>query len=234
MALVDKTTLKGYFNTGDRPNEDTFVDVFDSVLSLHGNDTQTINGDVTFDGLVAFSGSFSVHSEKHDNAGAGVAGAARNEWKVHQQDGRIVTVGTIDIQGLTSDSTDTAAIGDEGASAAYFNKIQHQDHGFIEYVSITCTEAPQGGEIDLDLVFDTTSTTEGAVVTDVVIPTGADWTVGLTRNSYNQGGTHVALTGGLDDYFVYLAVGTSSSPTNDTYTHGKFVITLIGVDFDHH
>jgi len=48
MGLVNKTTLKGYFNTGDRPSESTFVDVFDSVLGLHSDDDQTVAGATTF------------------------------------------------------------------------------------------------------------------------------------------------------------------------------------------
>jgi hypothetical protein len=48
MGLVNKTALKGYFNTGDRPSESTFVDVFDSVLGLHSDDDQTVAGATTF------------------------------------------------------------------------------------------------------------------------------------------------------------------------------------------
>jgi len=228
MALVNKTTLKGYFNEGDRPNEDTFIDVFDSVLSIHSDDNQTIAGDTTFSGDTTFTGAFSIVNDDIQAAGAGVAGATRNTWTVSKADGVTTTVGLLDIQGLTSDATDTAAIGDEGASAAYFTKVRYQESGYVYFAGITCIEAPAGGEIDLDLVFDTTSTAEGTAVTDVVIPTGANWTKGLTRNSYNQGGAHVTLTGGLDDYYLYLAVGTSSTPTNGTYSAGKFAIVLKG------
>ena len=63
-------------------------------------------------------------------------------------------------------------------------------------------------------------------MTDVSLAAGADWTLGLTRNS-NIADT--ALTAGLADYYVHLAVGTSSSPTNGTYTAGKFVVVLKGV-----
>jgi len=52
MGLVNKTTLKGYFNTGDRPSESTFVDVFDSVLGLHSDDGQTVAGATTFSNSV--------------------------------------------------------------------------------------------------------------------------------------------------------------------------------------
>ena len=47
MALVNESVLKGYFNTGDKPSESTFIDVFDSVLSLHTDDNQTVAGETT-------------------------------------------------------------------------------------------------------------------------------------------------------------------------------------------
>ena len=50
MSLVNKTTLKSYFETGDQPSEVTFIDVFDSILSIHSEDNQTIAGDTTFSG----------------------------------------------------------------------------------------------------------------------------------------------------------------------------------------
>lgn len=48
MASVNKTTLKTYFNAGDEPTEANFVDVFDSLLSLHADDDQTVAGVTTF------------------------------------------------------------------------------------------------------------------------------------------------------------------------------------------
>ena len=241
MALVDKTTLKGYFNTGDRPNEDTFIDVFDSVLSLHGSDNQTVAGDITFTGDLFISGSTSIHHDSLQTPGAGVSGAAKNEWKVNNHNGHIITTGKIDIEGLTSDSTENAAIGDEGESNAYFMKLRHEDIGYVYFVSIVCVEAPAGGEVDLDLVFDEGTFAEGAVVggdgdtDEVIIPAAADWTAGMSRTSDNAGGTHITINGdgsklGLDDMYVYLRVGTSSSPTNGTYTAGKYVITLMGAE----
>lgn len=50
MSLVNKTTLKSYFETGDQPSQLTFVDVFDSILSTHSDDNQTIAGDIIFSG----------------------------------------------------------------------------------------------------------------------------------------------------------------------------------------
>ena len=48
MGLVNKTALKAYFQEGDIPIESNFIDVFDSVLGLHGDDDQTVAGHTTF------------------------------------------------------------------------------------------------------------------------------------------------------------------------------------------
>mgnify|MGYP003115846507 CR=1 FL=1 len=175
------------------------------------------------------AGGFDIISDTAAAAGGGVVDAAKNTWTVSEINGITRTVGLIDIHGLTSDSTDTGAIGKEGVAAAYFTKLTHEINGYIHFAQITCVEAPTGGEIDLDLVFDTTSTAEGVAVTDVVITGAGDWTLGESVSSDNKGGTHIVLTSGLDDHFVYLAVGTSSSPTNGTYTAGKYVVVLEGV-----
>lgn len=54
MGLVNKTTLKSYFETGDTPTEAQFIDAFDSLLSLHADDDQTVAGATTFsDAVVA-------------------------------------------------------------------------------------------------------------------------------------------------------------------------------------
>ncbi len=48
MGLVNKAALKAYFQEGDIPKESNFIDVFDSVLSLHADDDQTVAGATTF------------------------------------------------------------------------------------------------------------------------------------------------------------------------------------------
>tara|TARA_R100001369_G_scaffold26938_1_gene48677 strand:+ start:53 stop:751 length:699 start_codon:yes stop_codon:yes gene_type:complete len=193
-------------------------------------DTQAIK-DESGDTRISFTdaGGFDIISDTATAAGGGVVDAAKNTFTVSEINGITRTVGLIDIQGLTSDATDTGAIGKEGVAAAFFTKLTHEINGYIHFAQITCVEAPTGGEIDLDLVFDTTSTAEGVAVTDVVITGAGDWTLGESVSSDNKGGTHIVLTSGLDDHFVYLAVGTSSSPTNGTYTAGKYVIVLEGV-----
>lgn len=56
MASVNKAALKTYFNAGDEPTEANFVDVFDSLLSIHADDDTTVAGDTTFSGTTTCSG----------------------------------------------------------------------------------------------------------------------------------------------------------------------------------
>lgn len=54
MAVVDKTTLKSYFETGDRPTESQFINLIDSLM--HVNDGITIYGEYADDGAAALGG----------------------------------------------------------------------------------------------------------------------------------------------------------------------------------
>ena len=48
MSLVTKTALKSYFETGDRPSQQNFIDIFDSLLSIHSDVNDTVAGNPTF------------------------------------------------------------------------------------------------------------------------------------------------------------------------------------------
>ena len=50
MATQTGTTLKTYFNTGDKPTEAQFVDLIDSNLNLSDSSTQTVSSPVTISG----------------------------------------------------------------------------------------------------------------------------------------------------------------------------------------
>lgn len=57
MAIVDITTLKSYFETGDTPTEAQFIDLMDTLFSMvQKTGTQTIAGDKTFSGDLEASG----------------------------------------------------------------------------------------------------------------------------------------------------------------------------------
>ena len=47
MAKQNKTTLKGYFETGDVPNQSQYGDLIDSNLNLSETGTQIITGTIS-------------------------------------------------------------------------------------------------------------------------------------------------------------------------------------------
>ena len=48
MAKQNRTTLKGFFETGDTPSQAQYADLIDSNLNLSDTTTQTIAGPITF------------------------------------------------------------------------------------------------------------------------------------------------------------------------------------------
>lgn len=129
----------------------------------------------------------------------------------------------IDIAGLASEATDNDVIGDGTDANAHIGRILLADSGTIIGGNVLCLEIPATGEIDIDLYADSSATiAAGADGTGdtALLQVGANWSAGLRK----------ALTGvpAADDY-LYLTVGTSSTPTAGTYTTGIFLITFYGV-----
>jgi len=58
MAVQSRTTLKGYFNTNDRPTETQFSDLIDSFVSMNDADeSPDVDGAKRFSGSVLVSNS---------------------------------------------------------------------------------------------------------------------------------------------------------------------------------
>ena len=129
----------------------------------------------------------------------------------------------MDITGLTSAATLGDIIGVNDAPSCHFGQITAAINGTILGGSMTCLETPDGGEEDIDIYSATVATgTENAAIGDLtetaVLNTGADWAVGTIK----------AFGDVPDNGYLYLTVGTSSSPTAGDYTAGRFLIQLWG------
>ena len=94
MASVNKTALKGYFNAGDEPTEANFVDVFDSLLSLHADDDQTVAGATIFSDVTTFNGGITNKGFTKGTATAAISVA---------DSGKTIIVGPL-AAGLAADS----------------------------------------------------------------------------------------------------------------------------------
>ena len=142
-----------------------------------------------------------------------------------EDDNKVKTNIIIDLTDLESEATLADIIGNNGASNCHFGQIKYSQTGIIHKSVITCLEVPAGGEVDIDIYQSSVGTgTEGSAVTSLagstqLLNTNTDWTVGTSK---------IFTINPIDDYYLYLSVGTDSSPTAGTYTTGKFLIELYG------
>ena len=70
MAQETRTTLKGFFNTGDKPTENQFASVIDSVLNLQDTGTQTLSGELSTLDISFSTGSVGITHVTTETAGA--------------------------------------------------------------------------------------------------------------------------------------------------------------------
>ncbi len=129
----------------------------------------------------------------------------------------------IDIAGYASEATLDDVIADTPAAAnGHIGQITLAECGTIFAGVMECIEIPATGEIDIDLNADADGTIAGGA-------DGANDTLLLARGANWAAGDRIVMTGvpAADD-FLYLTVGTASTPTSGTYTTGIFVITFWG------
>lgn len=160
-------------------------------------------------------------------AGSGITAGTGTVVKAgYTRVGEIVTTQIlIDLTGLDSDATLGDIIGVSGtANPCHIGAVATSESGTLFAGSVECLETPAGGEVDIDLY----SAVQGTGVTDgaigdldetALLSAGADWTAGTSKGM-------TAFP--ADGEYLYLTVGTNSTPTADTYTAGKFLITFYG------
>jgi len=167
-----------------------------------------------------------VHESPVPGSGISAASGAIAKMSVIRNGDVIHTSILVDLTDLESEATLADIIGDNGAANCWIARIVTAVNGTILGGKMTCLEAPTTGEPDIDLYSAVESTgVEGAAVTDldetVLLLPGVNWTIDLSR----------ALTGiPADGEYLYLSVGTASTPDAGTYAAGKFLIELYGYD----
>ena len=162
--------------------------------------------------------------------GTGITGATGElvKWAVSKDpvSGLIHTRGIVDITGLASVATDNDIIGFGTTNPAYLGQITAAVNGTIVAGKATLLEAPATGEVDIDVWAADEATGKGSdlitgLTGEVAVFTAAgDW--GTIRE--------VAMSAppGPNQY-LYLTVGTSSTPTAATYTAGIFLFEFWGL-----
>ena len=166
--------------------------------------------------------------ENPNRPGAGIKDAVVYS-KVSRDGAQILTEIVVDLgtskAAIQSKDTDADVIGVSAGGAAHLGQLTTAVNGIITDIEMICTEAPQTGEPDIDLVRlnDATQAFDEGAGSNKLIDTGTDWVKGLTKT-----GTVDDASASDDAQYLYLAVGTSSGPTAGTYSAGKYVIRLIG------
>ena len=188
------------------------------ALVLDSSGGVDIPGEVEFDG-----------NELEVTAGVGITGGSGTVVKSSaiKVGGIITTKILIYLDGLVSKDTENDIIGDDDTGVAYLGRVTAARNGTILGGIMECLEVPAGGEVDIDLYSALEATgVEDSLITALdetkIIDAAADWTLGLKR--------YMAAVPVNGKGYLYLAVGTGTTPTAAEYTAGKFLITLYGYD----
>jgi len=80
MASKNRTTLKGYFETGDTPSQAQYADLIDSNLNLSETTDQTTAGGLNITGNVTSSGNISASGGIEATSFQGTFGSSGVDW----------------------------------------------------------------------------------------------------------------------------------------------------------
>ena len=196
---------------------------------------------------VTFASNIIINSETATAPGAGWSAGVTSY--VRRLNGEVVTTILVDLGAASAivPATDGYAVGDNTGEASYLTKLTNAVNGVVTIVEVACVETPDssGTQVtDLNLHLNSASKNANAQVdtgTHIALLDGGDedegWDSGASQGQ-SIGATGVptasnaiGLASGGTDWYLYLTAGDSTGNGSDTYTHGKFVITLYGHDF---
>ena len=131
----------------------------------------------------------------------------------------VTTTILLDLTGLQSGGTAGDIIGKNGSGAAYLGQITAANNGTILGVSITCLEAPVGGDADIDLY----SATEATGVEDTAISALTETQI-INSGTLAVGTIARGNTIAANQYLYLVGQGTS----NAAYSAGRLLIEITG------
>tara|TARA_R110000824_G_scaffold158595_1_gene332581 strand:+ start:79 stop:1329 length:1251 start_codon:yes stop_codon:yes gene_type:complete len=189
--------------------------------------TGTVTGNFfTFGNVTISSGSVSNITQLSPSVtelspGVGISPVTNSIFKTSTiaSNNIVTTTILLDLTGLQSGGTAGDIIGKNGSGAAYLGQITAANNGTILGVSITCLEAPVGGDADIDLY----SATEATGVEDTAISALTETQIinsgTLAVGTITRGNTIAA-----NQYLYLVGQGTS----NATYSAGRLLIEITG------
>jgi len=164
--------------------------------------------------------------ESPNRPGPGIADAVVYS-KVSRDGSQITTEIVVDLgtskADIESKNTENDVIGVDGGGAAYLTRLTTAVNGIITDAEVICTETPTTGEPDINVAYNASAALafDGAGGTDLLVDAAADYVIGLNK------------TGAVNDNsaagdYVYLTVGTGTTPAAGTYDAGKLIIRIYG------
>lgn len=164
-------------------------------------------------------------AELATQAGDGVTSGTGTVYKTAvKPDGKLQEITMlIDLTGLSSKDTLGDIIG-TGTNAAHFGAIAAGEIGTLMSIRIECLELPAGGEEDIDIY----SATEATGVYDGAIGDLTEAVVYARAANWAAGDVRYASALPAAGKYLYLTVGTDSTPVAGVYTAGQFLVTFIG------
>lgn len=161
-------------------------------------------------------------SQLATGAGTGITTGVGTVYKtsINRSGNIITTTILIDLTGLRSTAANDIIGVDGTALPCHIGQITTAESGAIIAGSITCFEAPLGGDPDIDLY----SAVEATGVEDAAIST-LDETQLVNSGDHTLGSVKILTAFPAANEYLYLVAGDT---TNADYTAGKLLITLIG------
>lgn len=155
------------------------------------------------------------------SAGAGISPVTNSIFKTSTvvNNNIVTTTILLDLTGLQSGGTAGDIIGKNGSGAAYLGQITAASNGTILGVSMTCLEAPVGGDADIDLY----SATEATGVEDTAISALTETQI-INSGTLSVGTIARGNTIGANQYLYLVGQGTS----NAAYSAGRLLIEITG------
>tara|TARA_R110000822_G_scaffold286671_2_gene407975 strand:- start:397 stop:1041 length:645 start_codon:yes stop_codon:yes gene_type:complete len=210
---VNKSTLKGYFATGQIPTQPHFEDLVDCSINTAETSQQFL------------SSSLVTHVVGSSTYGAGVQGTGdvykHNVLDVNSE--KITTI-VVDLQGLSASAADNAVIGLSGSDSSYLMQWKTAVNGNLYKIELGCGETLLGGGADVDLAFSASIQSTYATISQsnaVLFTSDSGRDAGDFKTSNSMVGVP------SNDDYIHLMNGTSG--TDSPYTAGKLIIKFYGI-----
>ena len=189
--------------------------------------TGTVTGNFfTFGNVTISSGSVSNITQLSPSVtelspGVGISPVTNSIFKTSTvvNNNIVTTTILLDLTGLQSGGTAGDIIGKNGSGVAYLGQITASNNGTILGVSITCLEAPVGGDTDIDLY----SATEATGVEDTAISALTETQI-INSGTLSVGTIARGNTIAANQYLYLVGQGTS----NAAYSAGRLLIEITG------